>query len=150
MKTFFSVLAVLILIATTSFGDLAALLTAPRSFRVIGLQIVMTWRYIGTLLDEAQDMMTAYSLRAPGVKGIKMRDMGSFAGQLLLRSFDRAGRVYAAMKCRGFSGVYHGNRPAALRGGDWLYMIGTAAALLFLRFLDISLIFGALRFFRAP
>jgi len=32
-----------------------------------------------------------------------MRDMGSFAGQLLLRSFDRAERVYNAMKCRGYA-----------------------------------------------
>jgi cobalt/nickel transport system permease protein len=48
-------------------------------------------------------MYIAYSLRNAGGKGIKMRDMGSFAGQLLLRSFDRSDRIYNAMKCRGYS-----------------------------------------------
>jgi cobalt/nickel transport system permease protein len=36
-------------------------------------------------------------------KGIAMKDMGSFTGQLLLRSFDRAERIYNAMKCRGYA-----------------------------------------------
>jgi cobalt/nickel transport system permease protein len=150
LKTVFTVFAVLILIATTSFADLAALLTSPRMFRVIGLQLVMTWRYISALLDEAQDMVTAYSLRAPGARGVRMRDMGSFAGQLLLRSFDRAERVYSAMKCRGFSGVYHGNRSLALRGADGAYMMITVLILLFLRFFNLSRILGGLRgFFHA-
>ena len=57
------------------------------------------------LLNEAVSMHTAYTLRTDNQKGIKMRDMGSFLGQLLLRSTDRAEQVYYAMKCRGFHGA---------------------------------------------
>jgi cobalt/nickel transport system permease protein len=143
LKSVLSVFAVLILIATTSFTDLSAVLTAPRSLRIIGLQLVMTYRYITTLLDEAQDMSTAYLLRAP-VRGIKLKDMGSFLGQLLLRSFDRAERVYQAMKCRGFDGVYHGNRPGSLRTADGIFIVITTLTLLLLRFFNLSLILGSL------
>jgi cobalt/nickel transport system permease protein len=43
-----------------------------------------------------------------------MKDMGTFVGQLVFRSFDRAGRVYAAMRCRGFDGVYRSAGDATL------------------------------------
>jgi cobalt/nickel transport system permease protein len=145
LKSVLSVFAVLILIATTSFADLSAALTAPRPLRVIGLQLVMTYRYIATLLDEAQDMSTAYLLRAPVQKGIKMKDMGPFLGQLLLRSFDRAERVYQAMKSRGFDGVYHGGRSGGFRTSDWIFMIITTLALLLLRYFNVSLILGGLQ-----
>jgi len=51
-------------------------------------------------------MNIAYLLRSPDKKGIEMRDMGSFAGQLLIHSFDRAEQVYNAMKCRGYTSGY--------------------------------------------
>ena len=38
-----------------------------------------------------------------GKSVLMMRHMGSFIGQLILRGFDRAERVYAAMCCRGYS-----------------------------------------------
>jgi cobalt/nickel transport system permease protein len=145
LKTALSVFAVLILIATTPFTDIAALLTAPRPLRVIGLQIVLTYRYIATLLGEAGDMWTAYMLRAPGVKAIRMSDMGAFLGQLLLRSVDKAERVYFAMKCRGFSGVYTGcSQTAHFSGADFLFMGVCALSLCTLRFFNVSLLLGAL------
>ena len=47
-------------------------------------------------------MNTAYTLRAPRRRGIAFRDWGAFAGNLLLRSFDRAETVHDAMLLRGF------------------------------------------------
>ncbi|MDR1636525.1 MAG: energy-coupling factor transporter transmembrane protein EcfT [Treponema sp.] len=108
LKTAFTVFAVLLLIATTPFYEIAECITAPPAFRVLGLEIILTMRYIATLLDEAEAMWTAYALRSPGARAVRMKDMGAFMGQLLLRSFDRAERVFCAMKCRGFSGVYRG------------------------------------------
>ncbi|MDR1143696.1 MAG: energy-coupling factor transporter transmembrane protein EcfT [Spirochaetaceae bacterium] len=108
LKTTFTVIALLLLMATTPFYEIAECITAPPAFRVFGLQIILTMRYITTLLDEAEAMWTAYALRSPGAKALRMKDMGPFMGRLLLRSFDRAERVFCAMKCRGFAGVYRG------------------------------------------
>jgi cobalt/nickel transport system permease protein len=144
LKTAFSVFAVLLLIATTPLTDISRQLVRMGLPKIIALQFVMTYRYIGTLIHEAAAMFTAYTLRSPGAGGIVLRDMGSFLGQLMLRSFDRAERIYAAMKCRGFDGVYRG---AALRPFgplDCAYAAAMSAAVVFLRFFNLSRFFGKL------
>jgi cobalt/nickel transport system permease protein len=142
LKTAFCVYAVLLLIATTPFADISALLTRAKPLRVVGLQIVLTFRYIGTLLGEAEDMTAAYHLRAPGQKGIAMKHVGTFLGQLLLRSFDRAETVYQAMKCRGFDGVYYGTKRTVFRKSDAVYAVVCAAAIAAMRFFNISELMG--------
>jgi len=146
LKTALSVLAVLILIATTSFADLNRLLTASKALRPFGLQLLMTYRYISTLLDEADNMWLAYMLRAPAEKGIRMKDMGSFLGQLLLRSIDRAERVYQAMKCRGFDGTYRKSASPRWRAADFLYIIAVTALALGLRLFNASSFLGGMIF----
>jgi cobalt/nickel transport system permease protein len=104
----------------------------------------MTYRYISTLLGEAATMLTSYLLRSPRQKGVKMRDMGSFLGQLILLSAARAEHVYQAMKCRGFSGVYNSRNPALFCAIDYAYTIGVCAVLLLLRFCNIPLLLGGI------
>ncbi|MDO4541934.1 MAG: cobalt ECF transporter T component CbiQ [Bacillota bacterium] len=107
IKTFLCVAAVLLLAATTSSFSLFAQLRAFHLPRILVLTIMMTYRYIFLLLDEVANMTQAYHLRAPKQKGILMKDMGVFVGQLILRCFDRSERIYFAMKARGFSGEYN-------------------------------------------
>jgi len=102
-KTYLCVMAVLILVSVTRFSELTTELRRLRLPQIFIIMFELTYRYIGVLLNEAFSMSIAYSLRSPNRKGIEMRDMGSFAGQLLIRSFDRAERVYNAMKCRGYA-----------------------------------------------
>jgi len=99
-KTYLCVMAVLMLVSVTRFSELTAELRRLRLPQIFIIMFELTYRYIGVLLNEAYTMSIAYSLRSPNRKGIEMRDMGSFSGQLLIRSFDRAERVYNAMKCR--------------------------------------------------
>ncbi|MDR0551629.1 MAG: energy-coupling factor transporter transmembrane protein EcfT [Spirochaetaceae bacterium] len=142
IKTVLSVSAALLLIAVTPFSALAACLTAPRFLRPLGLQLTLTYRYIGGLLDEARDMWTAYSLRAPDSRAVRLSHFGSFLGQLLLRSFDRAQSVYYAMLCRGFTGVYHSSVRAGLNFADILYAAAACAAFVFLRMVNVSVLLG--------
>jgi cobalt/nickel transport system permease protein len=144
LKTFLTVSAVLLLVSTTPFTEISAQLAALRVPKILCLQLVMTYRYIGLLLREAALMMTAYFLRAPKQKGIRMKDMGSFLGQLILRSSDRSGRVYQAMQCRGFRGVYAGIQRAGPGFHDWLYTVLLVSAIFFLRFFNFSLFLGRL------
>jgi cobalt/nickel transport system permease protein len=144
LKTALTVFAVLILIATTSFVDISRQLTAIGMPKILCLQLVMTYRYVSTLIHEAASMFTAYMIRAPGQRGIKMKDMGSFLGQLLLRSFDRAERVYQAMKCRGFTGVYQGAGVHPFLPSDWVYTVILSGGILGLRFFNLSLFLGEL------
>jgi len=103
LRMYLCVMAVLLLVATVPFFALASQLRRLRVPEILVTVFEMTYRYIGTLLLEAASMFTAYTLRSTRTKGVEMRHSGCFIGHLLLKSFDRAERVYDAMKCRGYA-----------------------------------------------
>ncbi len=144
LKTVLTVMAVLILVATTSINDLAYVMVGFRIPSVIVIQIMLTYRYISVLLEEISVMYHAYILRAPREKGIRMKDMGPFLGQLILRSFDRAERIYSAMKCRGFEGRFSFSKREKISKEGWIFMISTGALLIIMRFVNVSEAIGGL------
>lgn len=66
-------------------------------------------RYVDLLRDEHRRLRTAMKVRGfrPGMNRHTYRSFGYLIGMLLVRSFDRAERVAAAMKCRGYDGRLH-------------------------------------------
>ena len=106
IKCILSVAAGILLIATTGMDRLAAAMRMLKIPKIFVLQLLLTYRYITVLMEEFLRMTQAYSLRAPEQKGISKNNLGSFAGQLILRTFDRAERVYQAMLLRGFTMEY--------------------------------------------
>lgn len=144
IKTVLTVTAILILIATTSMKELLQVLLQFRIPSIMVLQLTMTFRYLELLANEALVMYHAYVLRAPGEKGIKLKDMGAFLGQLLLRSFGRADRVYYAMKCRGFEGEIRFSEHRKLKATDWGYLLLLSAVMILLRCFNVSEIIGNL------
>ena len=102
-KAYLCVMAALLLISVTRLRCLANELARLGVPNVLIVMLEVTYRYIGILINEAHSMHMAYSLRAPRKRGVAFGDMGPFIGQLLLKSFDRADRIYNAMKCRGYS-----------------------------------------------
>ncbi|MDR1483124.1 MAG: cobalt ECF transporter T component CbiQ [Synergistaceae bacterium] len=112
IKTILSVSAILLLVSTTGIDELSRQLSSMGIPNILVTQLVITYRYLSVLVDEARSMFTSYVLRSPGARGVRAGHMGFFVGSLLLRSIDRAERVYSAMRCRGFTGYY---RPRAWR-----------------------------------
>lgn len=101
-KNILCLMAVFLLMATTKFDRITCELVHLKIPSIFVLQLVIIYRYIFLLVEEALTMIQAYQLKSPYVKGIAFKDMGSFVGSLLVRSFERSNEVYAAMKCRGF------------------------------------------------
>jgi len=137
LKMYLCVMAALLLVATTPFTELTAQMRRLHAPMVFVMVFEMTFRYIGVLLEEVHSMTTAYKLRAGNKKALEMRHMGSFVGQLLLRGFDRAERVHAAMRCRGYS-LKH--VPPALRRFHWsdaLVLTAVCLPSVLLRFISI-------------
>ncbi|MDR3321370.1 MAG: cobalt ECF transporter T component CbiQ [Synergistaceae bacterium] len=134
IKTLLTVSAILLLVSTTSVADLSRQLAALRIPDIAVLQLVLTYRYLTVLIEETGSMYSGYILRSADSRGIRMRDMGTFVGMLLLRSIDRAGRVYNAMKCRGFSGSFQSpGREECLRVFDILCLCAVCAPAILLR-----------------
>jgi len=145
-KCYLCVMAVLILVSVTPLSELTfemRRLKIPFIFIVI---FEMIYRYIGVLLNELFLMNTAYCLRNTNKKGIEMRDMGSFTGQLLIRSFDRADRIYNAMKCRGYvntqQNISHNSK--RLKYNDIIYFLIVLLFCVTLRIIDVNKLYDNL------
>lgn len=150
IKCSLAVLAALLLISTTGIEKIASALRMLKVPRLFVLQFLLTFRYITVLMEEVTRILRAYSMRAPGQKGIHIKSWGSLAGQLLLRTFDRAERIYQAMCLRGFNGEYYLGRPNRMTSGDILYaaiwiLVFTAARLWDLPALIGSILTGGIK-----
>lgn len=132
-----TVTAALLLIATTGMNRLAAAMRAIRIPRLFVLVFFLTFRYISVLGEELARSLRAYSLRAPTQKGVRLHAWGSLVGQMLLRAFDRADRVYQAMLVRGFTGEYAVGNSKPFRITDLAWLTGWVAFFLFCRLVDI-------------
>lgn len=143
-RSFLCVTAVLILVAVTPFSQLTQQLRRLRVPDIFVSLFEMIYRYIGVLLEEASCMYTAYMLRSTKHRGLQMKHMGSFVGQLLIRSFDRAERIYNAMKCRGYNGGFRMKKSRPLEAADYLYLMLACAPFMLLRIFDVTILFERL------
>lgn len=144
LKSGLTVTAALLLIATTGMDRLAGALRMLKIPRIFVLQLLLTYRYISVLMEEVARTLRAYSLRAPEQKGVHRSAWGSLAGQLLLRTFDRAQRIYEAMCLRGFTGEYHTGGYGKIKVGDWAYLLVWVSFFIAVRFFNIPLLMGSL------
>jgi len=141
-KMYLCVMAVLILVAVTPLSEITAAMRRLKIPGVFAAVFEMTYRYIGVLFAEAYAMRTAYALRSVGGKGVAMKDMGGFVGQLLLRSIDRADRVYNAMKCRGYATDTVQRNGGGVKLRDALFCAIVCILLITLRVINISALFA--------
>jgi len=120
-KAYLCVMAVLLLVSVTPLSEITYSMRRVRMPYILTVTFETVYRYIGVLLEEAYSMHIAYSLRSARKKGVHIGDMGSFLGQLLLRSLDRADRVYNAMKCRGYALRALARTTRKFERKDWVY-----------------------------
>lgn len=106
MKATFSVLATLILVATTKIEDIGSALNQLKVPAMLTTLLLLTFRYINIFVKEIEKTMTAYRYRDHNATAIKMSTWGSLVGQIIMRAFDRSMILYEAMLLRGFSGSF--------------------------------------------
>jgi len=106
---------------------LPELLRAARFFRsppvLVELALIM-YRYIFLLLEEGLRIRSAQRSRL-GYVDLRsaLRSGGTLGGMLVLRSYDRAERSFAAMRCRGYSGALPAAHPGPVPGRDWAILV---------------------------
>jgi len=107
VKTILCIGAAVWLSGTTPFTQL---LEALRKLKVPSLLTVMLsfmFRYLFVLAEEAVRMSRAYQSRCPRKQTLKdAENIGRLAGALMLRTYNRAERIYLVMLSRGFSGEF--------------------------------------------
>lgn len=136
--------AALVLTATTSFNGICLALQKLRVPEVFVTQLLLLFRYIFVLGDEARRLGQARRLRSFGRRGMGLRVYGQMLGQLLLRTVARAQRLHLAMKSRGFDGQIRMARQLHWRAADLVFVVGWSAAFIVCRFVDVTVLLGRL------
>ena len=135
-------MASFLLIATTRIDAIAMALRRLHVPSMLVTLLLLTFRYVGVMAREVSVMSQAYALRAPGQKGIHYRAWGSFLGQLLLRSMDRAQELYGAMQLRGFNGEFYYAQKGRFTAADLAFMAVAAGLMILARNVNITRLLG--------
>ncbi len=140
LKSWLSVQMAVILVGSTHFPDLLLAMRALKIPRLLAAIVGLMWRYLFVLADEALRLLRAresrsavpfeaYGRRVGGRLLWRARVAGGMVGNLFLRAFDRADRIYAAMLARGYDGDVRALPRPPLRAGQWA-VLGSGLALL--------------------
>jgi len=124
-----SFLCILILILMTNTTRFSELLRGLRKLGVPGILVMnlsFLYRYLFVLLDEVMRMRQARDCRRVGRAGIgaEIRILGSMLGSLMLRSFERAERMYQAMLSRGYTTEFPVSSPVKFSWRDLVFLFG--------------------------
>ncbi len=144
LKGVFCLMASFLLMATTPIDSLCAALRRLHVPGTLVTLLLLTYRYVGVMTEELAVMTDAYHLRAPGQKGIHVSAWGSFLGQLLLRSMDRAQELYGSMLLRGYHDHFHYAPIRAFAARDGIFTIACALCFALLRFVNVGQLLGGL------
>jgi cobalt/nickel transport system permease protein len=142
VKFLLTVSAALILVAICGFDAVCFALEKMKVPKVFVSQLLFMNRYIHVVADEAARLVRAHALRSFRRGGMSVRVFGSLCGQLLLRSLDRAQRIYNAMLSRGFTGEIRLLRERPIRAGDVLFATLWPVFFLIARLYNIPLWIG--------
>jgi cobalt/nickel transport system permease protein len=144
IKCCLTVFAALLLLSTTGMNKIAAAMHRLHIPQIFIIQLLLTYRYISVLMGETSRVYNAYTLRAPNQRGVSSKVWGSLIGLLLLRTYDRASRLYQAMKLRGFENQYYGVNLDSIQRKDRLYLLGWVVFFIIVRFINIPILLGLL------
>lgn len=114
----------LILVACTGMNRLCAGMEQLGVPRLFAVQLLFLHRYLFVIADEATRMLRSLRLRSAGSGAPSLSIYGSLTGHLLLRSMDRADRIYQAMASRGFDGSIRFLQRDRFRLTDALFILG--------------------------
>jgi len=142
LKGVLCLMASFLLVATTPFDCICAALRQMHVPKTLVTLLLLTYRYVGVMTEELAVMTDAYHLRAPGQKGIHVSAWGSFLGQLLLRSMDRAQELYSSMLLRGYHQHFHYAPVKPFRAKDAFFLFIAVAFCLLLRFVNVTQLLG--------
>jgi cobalt/nickel transport system permease protein len=143
VRSWLSVQAAILLVATTRFPDMIHAFEHLRVPAALTTIVSFLYRYLFVLTDEVMRLLRARDARSAAAAGLRSgrsvlwrgRVAGHMAGQLFLRSYERSDRIYSAMLARGYDGHLRTLNPHVLRASDWAYALAAFFFLLFTQFI---------------
>ncbi|MDR1164882.1 MAG: cobalt ECF transporter T component CbiQ [Deltaproteobacteria bacterium] len=115
-------------LALAAASDVLELLGGARALgvpeKVVSLMLLMT-RYVAVVGHEFGRLRDAMRIRGFRARFSlhSLRSLANLCGALLVRGFERAERVYAAMLCRGYKGKFYFAKSSRLTRADLLFAV---------------------------
>ncbi|MFN7938943.1 MAG: cobalt ECF transporter T component CbiQ [Bryobacteraceae bacterium] len=133
-KGYLAALLLAMLTATTPLSELLWALRALKAPPALNTILGMMYRYTSLLSEEYARMERARDCRTVRPLGRhRISIYGHQFGNLILRSWDRADRVHAAMLSRGFNGAWPSMEQRHFQLHDAAFLVGTSALFLLTR-----------------
>ncbi len=105
IKSLLSIFTLLLLTSTTPFHEILKQISRWKAPGLLVIILAFMYRYFFLLVAEIEALERATKMRHASVSGWKrIRVYANIVGLLLIRSFERAEKVYDAMRMRGFTG----------------------------------------------
>lgn len=139
-----SVQALLLVVYITGFNRVCEGLRGLHVPKVLVTQLLLAYRYMTVLLDEAMTMHRARLARGYGRRAYPPSMWGPFVGQLLLRSLERSRHLHRAMLARGFNGSLSIRPHHRWNVADTLYCLIWLGVFAAMRCVDLSALLQSL------
>jgi len=102
LRSFISILILILLVSTTKFHTIISTLAKWRFPTIFLIILSFMYRYFFLLIDELEKMIRSVKLRSSETKKkVLFKSYTNIMGVLMIKSFDRAERVFQAMEMRG-------------------------------------------------
>ncbi|MBD5172187.1 MAG: cobalt ECF transporter T component CbiQ [Bacteroidales bacterium] len=147
LRGLLSMQSLIILGYMAGFLDICSSLRRIHIPRILVTQLLLSYRYLSVLIEEALSMRRARQARGFGSDKLSLSLWAALVGQLLVRSADRASTIHRAMLARGFDGelplIDRGQSPDK---NSILFAVSVCVAVALLRWLPFDSWFGFLNF----
>jgi cobalt/nickel transport system permease protein len=143
VKFILTVSTALLLIAVTSFPGICEALARLKLPKIFVIQLLFLYRYLFVLLQESLRMIRAREARSFGSRGKEIKTFIKLISVLLIRSIERAERIYQAMVSRGFRGEIRVLRRHRVTYYDILFAVVSISIFYLLRNHDIVSFIGS-------
>jgi len=142
VRAFSAVILIFPMIGTMRFDMTIKALDKLKVPNSLVQMLMFTYRYIFVFADEFQQMWTAMASRGFKLRTTlyALRTIGKVMGMLFVRSYERAERVYRAMRSRGYTGNPKTLVEFEIRRRDYIlaaFIIGFAVSLHIISFAGV-------------
>lgn len=104
LKSILSLIAIILLSATTRFSHLLKAMESFNLPKILILLLSFMYRYIFIFIDEVQHIQRSWRSRYFGAQYIRqIKTFAHIIGTLFIRTYERSERIYQNMLARGFS-----------------------------------------------
>jgi cobalt/nickel transport system permease protein len=131
IKSYLSVLCMIMLTASTRFSDLLKGFEKLKCPQLIIMVLSFMYRYIFVIEDEFMKMKQAKASRSVGdSKWVNMKALANMVGVLFVRAYERAESVYLAMSSRGFDGTIRTIHHFQIKTADIIFLSAMLVSLI--------------------